>query len=543
MESTATASSSSVAELLNAEPQPRSRMALATVISRALEDFATRTLLIDDDGTVTYREFRDRAHRGANALRALGLRPGELVGIVAANVRGFCEVEYSALLGGFVRCAEVPRLHPNEVAACFATGEVRVAAVQPDWVEKLQAVSDRIPTLEHIVTLGEARAGVPSWDDILAIASPEPPATLPAADDDAWVLFTSGTTGETKGVTLTHGGLANMVRNIHADIGDMDETDVVVHSAPLGHLSGCLFVASLVRGGAQLLMPAFDGRSLLSAVERHRMTWMIAVPTMLNQLTDLALQMGPDTSSLRRILYGASPMMPDRLGKAIKAFGNVLVQAYGLSEVPMPLTVLRQSAHRFDESGPPPARLLSAGRPVTGVELRVVDNERVPLPRGELGEIAVRTDVRMRGYWNRPELTAAAFDADGWFYTGDMGRLDAEGYLHIVDRKKDMILSGGFNVSPTEVEQILSAIPGVLEVTVVGVPDDTWGEAVTAVVVARPGAQLTEAAVIGASREQLAHYKSPKRVEFWDELPKTATGKLMRRSVRDHFWRDSGRSI
>ncbi|WP_354701593.1 Long-chain-fatty-acid--CoA ligase [Paraconexibacter sp. AEG42_29] len=525
------------------EPAARSRMSVGTLIARALDNFGSETLLIDEDGSVTYAEFRDRVLRGASALKGLGVVHGEPVGLVAANTRGFCEVEYASVLSGFVRCAEVPRLHPTEVAGMFAAAGVRVAVVQPDWVQKLTAVRDRIPTLEHIVTLGPAVDGAAAWDDLLAAAQPEPITDLPAAEDDAWLVFSSGTTGEPKGIVLTHGGLANMVRNIHGEVGELDETDVLVHAAPLGHMSGCLFVASMIRGGAQLLMSSFDGTSLLQAVERHRVTWMIAVPTMLVQLTDLAEELDLDTSSLRRIMYGASPMMPDRLVRAIAVFGDIFVQAYGLSEVPMPMTLLRVSAHRFDPALPPPQRLKSAGRPVVGVELEVVDEQRQPLPRGSVGEIAIRSDVRMRGYWNRPELTAEVLSDDGWFYTGDVGRFDEEGYLYIVDRKKDMIVSGGFNVYPNEVEQAISALPGVLEVAVVGAPDDRWGEAIVAVVVPRPGVTLVPDAIIAGCREQIAGYKCPKSVEVWDEIPKSPRGKPLRRAVRDRFWQDAGRSI
>jgi acyl-CoA synthetase (AMP-forming)/AMP-acid ligase II len=525
------------------EPQPRSRVGAAELVMRALRNFAGETLLIDDAGSVTYAQFADRAFRGADALRSLGVSAGEPVGLVAANVRGFSEVEYAAVLGGFVRCAEVPRLHPAEVAGMLATAGARVAVVQPDWVEKLECVRDRIPTLEHIVTLGPATADARAWDDLLAAASPEPPATLPQADDDAWVVFTSGTTGEPKGVTFTHGGLANMCRNYHGEVADLDETDVLIHAAPLGHLSGCLFLASMVRGGAQVLMPAFDGRDLLEAVARHRATFLVAVPTMLYALTDLAAELQTDTSSVRRILYGASPMMPDRLVRAIEVFGDVFVQAYGLSEVPAPITLLRVAAHRFDPDGPPPERLRSAGRPIAGAEVRIVDDERREVAPGEVGEIALRADVRMRGYWNRPDLTAAVLDDEGWMYTGDVGRIDEEGYVYIVDRKKDMIVSGGFNVFPTEVEAVISALPGVLEVAVVGAPDDKWGEAIVAVVVLRAGAALTAEDVVAGCREQLAGYKTPKRVEFWDEIPKSPRGKPLRREVRDSFWQDAGRRI
>jgi acyl-CoA synthetase (AMP-forming)/AMP-acid ligase II len=209
----------------------------------------------------------------------------------------------------------------------------------------------------------------------------------------------------------------------------------------------------------------------------------------------------------------------------------------------MPVSILRVRAHQFDPAQPAPARLGSAGRICSCVEVRIVDDERHPLPQGEAGEIAVRGDVRMRGYWDRPQLTAKVLDDDGWLYTGDVGRIDDEGYLHLIDRKKDMIVTGGFNVYPNEVEQAISSLPGVLEVAVVSEPDPKWGESIVAVVVNRPGSELTGEAVIAHAREHLAGYKCPKRVEFWDEIPKSPRGKPLRRSVRDRFWQDAGRRI
>ncbi|MEU1551058.1 AMP-binding protein [Nocardia sp. NPDC005745] len=514
---------------------PPSHVTAAELIRRALIRHPHQTALIQGERRLTYEQFGDRIFRAAGALHTLGVRPGEPVGLIAGNIIEFLDVDFACLIGGYVRCAEMPRLHPNELVGIFNSAAVRVIIVEQSYLERFQSVSAQIPTLEHIVVIGDS-SDHDRWEDLLEAAPPAPPESTPPAGADAWLIFSSGTTGEPKGVTLTQGGVVNMTRNVLAEIGALDDTDVLLHSAPLGHFSGCLAFASLCRGGTQVLLPSFDTELLLRTVAEHRATYTVVVPTMLAMLTETARSLDIDVSSLKTVLYGASTIAPSQLTAAIETFGNVLVQVYGLSEMPMPLTVLPKSAHVFDPNGPAPQRLRSAGRPAAAVEIRLVDDDRRDVPADARGEIAVRADVRMRGYWGRPDLTAAVVDDQGWLYTGDIGQFDDEGYLYIVDRKKDMIVTGGFNVYPTEVEHVIDSVAGVAEVAVIGLPDQQWGESVTAVVVAdTTAADLTAAAVIAAVRSQLAGYKCPKRVEFVDELPKSARGKVLRRALRDHF--------
>ncbi|MDI9933238.1 AMP-binding protein [Rhodococcus sp. IEGM 1354] len=512
-----------------------SRVTAADLIQRALVNHRHKTALIQGDRRVTYAEFGDRIHRAVNALDALGVRPGEPVGLVAGNIIEFLEVDFACLMGGYVRCAETPRLHPNELIGIFASASIRVVIVEESYLERFETVAAKIPTLEKIVVIGNSTDHT-SWDDLLQAASATPPEATPTAGTDGWLIYSSGTTGEPKGSTLTQGSIVGFTRNVLAEICSLDETDVLLHSAPLGHFSGCLAFASLYRGGTQVLLPNFDAEQLLRTVAEHHVTHTVLVPTMLATLTNTARTLGIDVSSLEYMIYGASSIALSQLTAAIETFGNVLVQVYGLTENPMPVTVLPRRAHIFDPDGPAPQRLRSAGRPVAAVEVRLVDDDRHDVPTGSRGEIALRADVRMHGYWGRPDLTAAVFDDDGWFYTGDVGQFDEDGYLYMVDRKKDMIVTGGFNVYPTEVENVIDTVPGVSEVAVVGLPDEQWGEAVTAVVVAdRTAENLTAADVIAAVRAQLAGYKCPKRVEFVDELPKSSRGKVLRRRLREQF--------
>jgi long-chain acyl-CoA synthetase len=335
-----------------------------------------------------------------------------------------------------------------------------------------------------------------------------------------------------------------MMRNSMVELPTLGTDDVILHVAPLSHLAGYFEPTCSARGVAHLVHEAFDPVAVLDAIERHRVTTIPLVPTMLNMmLPEVDADPGRDFSSLRAIAYGGSGIAPDRLARAVAAFGDVFVQFFGLSETPMPLTALSRRDHEYDPAGPWPARLASAGRPNPFVELRLEAEDGGAVATGEVGEIVVRGDNVMAGYWGKPEQTAATIREDGWALTGDLGRFDADGYLYIVDRKRDMIVSGGYNVYPAEVENAISALVEVAEVAVVGVPDERWGEAVKAVVVARPGVELSEAEVVAACDARLAAYKKPRSVDFVAELPKTGSGKIMRRRIRDRYWDGRERSV
>jgi long-chain acyl-CoA synthetase len=334
------------------------------------------------------------------------------------------------------------------------------------------------------------------------------------------------------------------MRNSMAELPTLGTDDVILHVAPLSHLSGYFEPTCSARGVAHLVHEAFEPLAVLDAIERQRVSLIPLVPTMLNMmLPEVDEDTGRDFSSLRSIMYGGSGIAPDRLARAVKAFGNVFVQFFGLSETPMPLTALSRRDHEYDPAGSWPPRLASAGRPNPFVELRLEGEDGVAVPTGEVGEIVVRGDNVMVGYWGKPEQTAETIRPDGWAVTGDLGRFDQDGYLYIVDRKRDMIVSGGYNVYPAEVENAISVLVEVAEVAVVGVPDERWGEAVKAVVVVRPGQELSEAAVVDACTSRLAAYKKPRSVDFLEELPKTGSGKIMRRRVRDRYWDGRERSV
>jgi acyl-CoA synthetase (AMP-forming)/AMP-acid ligase II len=520
--------------------QRRTRTTVVDLYGRAYREFGSRVAVRDGENVHTYRELGDRVHRIAGGLAALGLRRGDRGVLLLANRPEFFEAEHALFAGGFVRTALSVRLHLREVVHILADCAASVVFAEPDWAERLAAVRDQVPALRHVVTV----AGGPGDTTLAELRAAEPgPPVRPSADEPAAILYTSGTTGLPKGATLSHANWAAMVRNELLELPPAADDDVVLHVAPLSHLSGYVAPSYFVRGATHLTRAKFDATETLELIERHRVTILPMVPTMLNLLVQAAEQRPGDYRSLHTVVYAGSPIAPDRLARARAVFGDVFVQFYGLSELPIPIACLSARDHAFDPAGGIPPRLASAGRVSPFVEVKLVDERGAEVPRGEIGEIAVRGDQTMMGYWNLPEATAAMLGPDGWAGTGDLGRFDEDGYLYIVDRKKDMVVTGGFNVYPTEIENVVSTLPGVSEVAVVGVPDETWGEALKAVVVVREGHAVTADEIVRVCAEHLASYKKPRSVEFVTELPKTGSGKIMRRQLRDRYWAGRDRRV
>jgi len=390
---------------------------------------------------------------------------------------------------------------------------------------------------------GEPSGDALGYDALLAGA--DPAAVQPRAwqeDDLAHLCYTGGTTGLPKGVMLSQ---RNVVSNIlHAiQFSEYNERDVWLHAAPMFHLadSWACFAMSLL-GAQHVFMEAFEPRHALELIQTHGVTASLWVPTMINAALALPDLERYDVSSMRRLVYGASPMPPERLRAAIGLFGNILQQAYGQSESSPFLTCthLRTTNAHGDQRDI--QRLASCGQEIVGVQVRVVDLDDKPVAPGEVGEIVARGPNVMLGYWKRPEETANAL-RDGWLHTGDLATVDEQQYVYIVDRAKDMIITGGENVYSTEVEAALYQHPAVLEAAVIGVPDDRWGEAVAAVVVLREGQQATGEDIIAHCRDLIATYKCPKRVEFLGALPKSGAGKILKSELRKPFWEGQQRMV
>jgi fatty-acyl-CoA synthase len=442
---------------------------------------------------------------------------------------------YLAQAAAFLLGARYSGLHPlgsveDHVFLCDDAA-VEILVVHPDFIETGVAVAERSRTVRHLLTLGPTGAG----EDLLAVCAARPAARLwaPALEEEeiAWVQYTGGTTGRPKGAMLSHRALVQQVQSCLISWG-LPERPRYLASSPITHAAVLPVLPTLTRGGTVVLHRGFDPEAWLHTVQAERINYAFVVPTMLYTMLDRAEPSRYDTSSLESLVYGAAPMSPARIAEAQQVFGPVVMQAYGQTECVGMATTLRKDEH--DPLGRP-ALLSSCGRSVAGVRVELLDNHGDPVPNGEVGELSVRSRVVMSGYWRRPEETEAAL-RDGWLRTGDMALRDPEGFLHIVDRKKDMIVTGGFNVFPKEVEDVIAADPGVSSVAVIGVPDDRWGEAVTAFVVPRPGAEVNPDTLIAAVRAKKGPHQAPKRVELVTELPTTTVGKIDKKALRAAHW-------
>jgi fatty-acyl-CoA synthase len=508
------------------------------LIAEAFDRYAGREAFVDGDRRVSYAEAGDLTGRIQRVLVARGLRRGGALAALSPNTPDV----YFAQAATFMLGARYSGLHPmgsvdDHVFLCD-DAEIEVLVVHPQFVATGVAVAERARTVRHMLTLGPADAG----EDLLAAGAEEPrgPLHLPALDEEdiAWVQYTGGTTGRPKGAMLSHRALVQQVQSCLISWG-LPECPRYLASSPITHAAVLPVLPALTRGGTVVLHRSFDPDAWLHTVAAEKINYAFVVPTMLYTMLDRADPGRFDTSSLESLVYGAAPMTPSRIAEAQEAFGPVVMQAYGQTECVGVATTLRKDEHDPQHR---PRLLSSCGRPVAGVQVGLLDEDGGVVSHGETGELSVRSRVVMSGYWRRPGETAEAL-RDGWLRTGDMAMRDPEGFLHIVDRKKDMIVTGGFNVFPKEVEDVIAADPGVSSVAVIGVPDERWGEAVTAFVVPRPGAEPDPAALIAAVKARKGPHQAPKSVELVSELPTTSVGKIDKKALRVTAWAGRDRLV
>jgi acyl-CoA synthetase (AMP-forming)/AMP-acid ligase II len=491
---------------------------------------------------VSYAEAGALANRIANALVAAGLAPGDRVALLSKN-----SIEYVLWYYACSKCGVVPvplnyRLAPPEWSYIVNDAGARLLFAQDALARAIEPVRGELGGVRHRVVLG---ADVPGWERFEAFVGrggTTPPPYRAASDADLYQMYTSGTTGRPKGAVLTHRAVVSHLHQASLAFGGAaGERTLIV--APLYHAAGSIMSFVTVQSGGTLFVQEdFAPADVVRALAEERIAIALLVPAMIQ----FCLVAVPDVAArryetLRLVVYGASPIAEETLRRAIEVFGCEFLQAYGMTETTAAATYLMPADHRRALAGEP-RLLLSAGRPVVGTEVRVVGPEGRPLPAGAVGEIAVRGPQLMRGYWNLPEATAEAL-RDGWMHTGDAGVVDDEGYVFVQDRTKDMIVSGGENVYPREVEDVLYGHPAVAEAAVIGVPDARWGEAVKAVVVARPGHAVDADELMRFCDGKLAGYKRPRSVDFVDALPRNPSGKVLKRELRERYWTGHARRV
>lgn len=492
---------------------------------------------------LTFREVDERVNRLSSGLARLGVGSGDRVAILALNCHQFYEFYYAVPQVGAVVVPINFRLPPHEVKYIIDHSGSRVVAVDQALLPVIETIRASLDSVEHFILMGDERCdGYLCYEELLAASSPGFEAPEVSDDELLGLFYTSGTTGEPKGVMLSH---RNMLANIANSEGVYNylPTDIYLHAAPMFHLAdGAAVFTHTANGATQAFIPRFDPKQVLETISRERVSLIVLVPTMINFLLHQPDIDSYDLSSLRHLTYGASPIAPDLLRRAMKAFDCSFGQGYGLTEASPLLTVLTADDH-LTPGAAGERRLASCGKPVPGVDVRVVIEDGSDAKPGEVGEIIARGPNIMLGYWKRLEDTENVL-RDGWLHTGDLATVDEDGYIFLVDRKKDMIVTGGENVFSTEVEAVLYAHPSVKEAAVIPVPDEDWGEAVHACVVLRDGKQATVEELTEFCGERLANYKVPHSIEFIEgELPKGGTGKILKKQLRERYWKDQTRRI
>jgi len=512
-------------------------------LEKAARQWGDNPALVHGDESLNYRQFYDRVLRLAGGLRELGLEPGDRVAFALANSPRILETVYACFAAGLIVVPINARLHVREMAYIATDSGARAMVYGPEYTEGLRAERDRFSGVEHWIGLARDGDG-PCYEDLAAGEARLDGPVDASPNDLCWLFYTSGTTGRPKGAIWSHRTVSKVVMNYLADVYNIQPGEKVLHAAPLSHGSGIVALPTVARGATNVILdtPSFSPKALFSLVERLRVSHIaFLAPTQIIAMLDEYEPGEYDLSSLRAVCYGGAPIYVEQLRQAIQAFGPVFTQIYGQGEAPITITGLSAAAHaELLEAGD--ERIGSAGITRTDVEARVVGPDDRPLPPGEVGEVVARGDVVMLGYWNNPEATAETLRG-GWLHTGDIGRFDEKGYLFLLDRAKDVIISGGNNIYPREVEEVIVQHPAVANCVVLGIPHEYWGEAVHAVVMPEQGASVTEEEIIAHCVEHLAGYKKPKSVEIVPELPLSGYGKVQRKELRERYWAGHERRI
>ncbi len=503
--------------------------------------------LIDGSHTTTYKTFHERTSRVANGLRALGAGPGSRIAAMDQNSDRYFEILFGAAKIGAVLVSVNWRLAPPEIAYILNDARAEIIFIGEQFAGLLEATRSGLKHLTHVIVIDGSAKGWPAYEDWLSKQSSTDPGYRGAAADTVVQMYTSGTTGHPKGVQLSHfahyaheRNRAAYPRDPHMAWNDWSNEDTSLVTMPTFHVSGtCWGIVGLYNGARSIILRQFDPAEVLSVIEKERVTKLVLVPAAIQQLLLHPNCKTTDFSSIAYLLYGASPIPIDLLREAVSVFRCGFIQLYGMTETTGAVTYLPADDHDLSGNN----RMRSAGKAFTGVTIEIRDAEGRALKPGDEGEIWIRSESVMNGYWNLPEETAATMTGGNWVRTGDAGLMDEDGYVYVRDRVKDMIVSGGENIYPAEVESAMYGHPAIAEVAVIAVPDSKWGEAVKAIVVLKPQATPDAKAILDFTRTRIAGYKVPKTIDFVDALPKNGTGKVLKRELRKPFLEGRDRQV
>ncbi|MGE3285081.1 MAG: long-chain-fatty-acid--CoA ligase [Pseudonocardia sp.] len=483
----------------------------------------------------TWAQLADRVARLAGALRAAGIGPGDRIAVLDLNHPSCLELTLACAQIGAVNAVVNFRLAPPEIVYVINDAGARLLFAGPEFAAAVEQIREKLPSVERVVAVPQ------EYESWLATGEPDG-AVHDSSPDDCFVqLYTSGTTGFPKGAMLTHRGMLTHAANVTADV-TMDPSAVVQVCMPLFHVGGTSYALLAIHAGARIeMMRVPEPGAAAAMIGEKRITHTFWVPALMAAMTQVPGVADLDFSSLQSLSYGASPMPLPVMRACLALFPGVMHQVYGMTEQCGVVSSLGPEDHANPEVA---HRLVSAGRPIHGVEMQIRDPATgEPVPVGEPGEIWVRSTQVMGGYWGRPDATAATVTTDGWLRSGDGGHVDADGYFYVTDRIKDMIISGGENIYPAEIERVVAEHPSVADVAVIGVPDDRWGEVPKAVVVAAPGERVDPEVLLAYCRAHLAAFKCPKSIDVLDELPRNPTGKVLKKDLRKPYWQGRERRI
>jgi acyl-CoA synthetase (AMP-forming)/AMP-acid ligase II len=502
------------------------------------------TIAYEFEGRLTtFAKFDLHTNRVANALIGMGLKKGDRIAYLGKNSDFYFELLMGAVKAGVVMAPVNWRLAGPEVAYIVEDCKAPVLFVGPEFITQVKNIKVDLPNVRHVIT---TEGGAPEWQDFAAwrdARGGDDPEVRLEDKDIAMQLYTSGTTGKPKGAMLSHANFVNLVESGNAaekpEWNRWSTEDVSLVAMPIFHIGGSGWgIVGMCHGAKGVIAREFDPTKVLDYIEHAKITKLFMVPAAMQFVVRQPRARTVDFSRLKYMLYGASPIPAALLKECIEVFKCGFVQLYGMTETTGTIVALPAEDH-FEGS----ERMRSAGKALPGVELAIIDVDGKPLPPGEVGEIVTRSHHNMAGYWNLPEATAKTLQSDGWLRTGDAGYMDKDGYLYIHDRIKDMIISGGENIYPAEVESALCDHPDVAEAAVIGIPDDKWGEAVKAIVVMKPGKSATSSDIINFTRTRIAGFKTPKTVDFIEALPRNPSGKILRRNLRDPYWAGKDRQV
>lgn len=505
-------------------------MNIAGLLENAARSFPDRpALCFGANVHADYLNFRRTAAALGGGMRdVLKLRPGDRVALAMANRPEFAEALWGAWYGGFCAVPMNAKLHPQEFAYILGNSGAKICFIGSELETAFQQVARERPEISYVV-VGDARWRALTQRDSASLIACAP-------DDPAWLFYTSGTTGRPKGAALTHRNLMAMTLGFFADMDWIAPTDSTIHAAPMSHGSGLYSLAHVAKAAANVVPESqgFEADEIVHLLKRYRGVTMFAAPTMIVRMINSPTVQDADFSNLKSIYYGGGPAYVADIERALTVFGPRLLQIYAQGECPMTVSYLSKEQHRERDHPRYRERLGSTGIARTGVEIRIVDEDDNPLPNDEAGEVCVRSEVVMAGYWQNPEANAQTLRG-GWLHTGDVGSIDDDGFLTLKDRTKDMIISGGTNIYPREIEEVLLRHPSVLEAAVVGKPHAEWGEEVVAFVVPRPGQKAAEPELDQLCLDNIARFKRPRRYLMVESLPKNNYGKVLKRELRERL--------